>query len=259
LGAFLAEFTRIFGNRKITDIKESELNSFCFKPDRVPPYSPGTRRSRRALASQLYNFAIEKNWAVKNLANGLDTPPVEDKEPEYLKVDEVARLLAAAEEFDLLGYIVLALFLGVRPNEIRQLDWSDVNVADGFVIISTAASKIHERREVPINPTAAAWLACCQRPTGPIVGSAGFEIRFRALRRAAGINDWPKDVMRHSFASYHAASFKKQEETARQMGHIGGLRILRKHYVAYVPEDVANQFWALRPTGIAITTDKKAA
>ena len=45
----------------------------------------------------------------------------------------------------------------------------------------------------------------------------------------------------------HAAAFKNPGETARQMGHIGGLGILNKHSVAFVPEKEALRFWALLP------------
>jgi len=57
----------------------------------------GTQRNRYAKVSQLYNFAIKKDWATKNLAASLDVPSADDdKEPEYLAVDEVVRLLAVA-------------------------------------------------------------------------------------------------------------------------------------------------------------------
>lgn len=255
LRCFLNAFSRTFGDRKIGDINAGELENFCFRPDDMP----ATKRRRRALASQLFNFAVTKGWAPRNIAKDFDAPRVEDKDPVFLTVDDVHRLLSAADEFGLLGYVVLAVFLGIRPTEIMRLQWSDVHIDDGRVVIREAASKIHERREVPINPTAAGWLSLCRGQQGPIVASTNFRDQFRQLRAAAKIANWAPDVLRHSFATFHGAAFKNPEETKRQMGHIGGLRILRKHYMAYVPESVAKEFWALRPASCLRPTEKVAA
>jgi len=260
LKSILGDFCHRFGNEKITDIKPRQLEEFCFRPGLGVGNSSGTKRNRWAKVSQLYNFAIKKTWATKNLALSLDAPPSnDDHEPAFLTIDEVRRLLAVADEFGLLGYFVLAIFLGIRPTEILRLDWSDVHTDDGFVVVYAAAAKIHMRREVPINPTAAAWLADCRRPSGPIVDAKNFQGRFEAARAAAKFMVWPKDVMRHTFATNHAAAFKNPVETARQMGHIGGILLLKKHYVAYIPETVAHEFWALRPNDLPVASAKEAA
>jgi integrase len=201
------------------------------------------------MAAQLYNFAIKKTWAKVNLANNLEIPEPEVKEPAFLNLDEIQRLLSVADEYGLLGYFVLGCFLGIRPEELEKLDWSDVDVEDGTVVIYAAAAKISQRRELPINKTLAAWLRLCIRDSGPIADPVNFYDRFDKCRAAAGLLDgWVQDVVRHSFATYHAGAHQKLEETARIMGHIGGLRVLKKHYVAYVPKRTARQFWELRPT-----------
>jgi integrase len=243
LRGFLNEFGRRFPG-KITEIKEEDLEEFCFRGDK-----PETERSRRAMAAQLFNFAIKKTWAKINVANNLDMPVLEVKEPVFLNLEDVQRLLSVADEYGLLGYFVLGFFLGIRPEELEKLDWSDVDMEDGTVVIYAAAAKINQRRELEINKTLAAWLRLCIRDSRPIADPVNFDDRFDKCRAAAGLLDgWVQDVVRHSFATYHAGAYQKLEETARLMGHIGGLRVLKKHYVAYVPKRIARQFWALRPT-----------
>lgn len=252
---FLREFSHTFGERRITDIKEEELQEFCYRSN----HQPKTKRNRRAMASQLFNFAIKKRWTAHNLTEGMDVPQLGDNEPEYLMVDQVRHLLLTADQFDMMGYLILAVFAGIRPEELQRLDWTDVHSADGIILIEKAASKIHERREVPINPTLAAWLPLCGHRFGPIVERRNFPARFKAWREAAGINEWTQDVLRHTFATFHAAEFHDENETARQMGHIGGLRTLRRHYVAFVPQTVAKEFWALRPETVLGRTTQLAA
>jgi integrase len=248
LKSILGDFSRYFGNVRITNINLEDLEQFCFRPGLTEGNSPGTKRLRWAKVCQLYNFAMKRDWATKNLALKLDAPPLDDdREPSILTIDEVENLLKVGDEFGFLPYFILAIFLGIRPNEIRRLSWTDVHFEDGVVVVKKAAAKIHERREIPINETAAAWLALCRRSDGPIVEPKDFGKRFKAARKAAGIKHWTKDVMRHCYATYSVAADKNPAKTAMDMGHISGLRILRKHYVAYVPESVAKEFWAIRP------------
>ncbi len=255
LDSFLGEFRSTFGQRRITDINEDELRSFCFRPELVPR----TKRNRRAMASQLYNFAIANDWANKNLATRLPAPRSADKKPGILMVEEVQRLLPVADEFGFLGYVVLSLFGGIRPAEIQKLDWSLVHVDDGLIEIPEWVSKIHQAREVTINTTMAAWLPLCRRNSGPIVDNSNFYERLAAWRAAAQVENWPNDVLRHTFASNHVAGFRNAVETARQMGHIGGLRLLYKSYVAFVPEAEARRFWALLPDAVLTSTSPVAA
>jgi len=253
LRGFLNEFGHTFSG-KITAIKEDELEVFCFRGDAAT-----TERDRRSMAAQLFNHAIKRGWAKINLAKNLDIPEPPNKEPEFLTVDEVRRLLSVAGEFGLLGYFVLGFFLGVRPEELHDprkkkkptMLWTDVHVGDRMVVVRAEVSKIGVRRDLPINDALAAWLPFCIRDGGPIVDPTNFQERFKTCRAAAGLLDnWIQDGVRHTFASNHAAAYKDLNETARLMGHIGGLRILKKHYVGYLSEKAALEFWALRPTDL---------
>jgi integrase len=253
LCGFLEDFSRTFGCRKITDITKDEIRDFCFQPDRTRPYEPKTKRNRRGMAAELYNFAINNDWAEKNIAIRLPCPRLKDKLVEILVLDQVHRLLLVADEFGFLGYAVVCLFGGVRPEECQELSWEYVHVDDGVIEITEAVSKIHRAREVEINPTMAAWLSLCRRESGPIVGATNLQGRFDAWRAAANIDDWPHDALRRTFASNHVAAFKNAAKTAEQMGHIDGLRTLYKHYVRFVPKKAADQYWAIRPRVFEVT------
>ncbi len=255
LQGFLKEFAGVFGERRLMDITEDELRHFCFGQDRAPR----TCKNRRAMASQLFSYAISK-WVKKNdnPAKNLATPRQEDKQPEILKLDEVVRLLEAADKFGLLGYALLNLFGAMRPDEVKRFDWRFVHVDAGQIEIPASVSKIHVAREVPINPTLAAWLPLCYQAAGPIVDTANFAQRFRDWRKAARVDHWSNDILRHTFASNHVAGFRDANETARQMGHIETLRTLYKHYVAFVIKADANRYWALQPAAMPVSSREAA-
>jgi integrase len=63
-----------------------------------------------------------------------------------------------------------------------------------------------------------------------------------------GWQEWPEDVLRHSFASYHLAKHRNAALTAELMGHKNA-RIIYAHYREVVKdaEDVS-LFWSIPST-----------
>ena len=78
----------------------------------------------------------------------------------------------------------------------------------------------------------------------------GWAITFCAS--AGVLDDWGKDPIRKSFASYHVSMFQNPAKTARQMGHIDTLRTLYKYYVVFVARSIASHYWALRPSAVPV-------
>jgi hypothetical protein len=73
---------------------------------------------------------------------------------------------------------------------------------------------------------------------------------FDAARVAAGIDEWPDNALRHSFASYHVAHFKDAKSLALEMGHIDS-GMLFNNYRALVKPAEAERYWEIRPTPAA--------
>jgi site-specific recombinase XerC len=235
----------IGGQRKITDIKPNEVSDFIFRPGRV--IGGRTKKNRRAVVSQVFNFAMRNEWIAKNLASRLPLPRVTHRKKRVLTVEECWNLLTHANEFGLLGFAVAVLLCGVRTEEAQKIPWSCCHDDDHIIEVPEWAAKIHVGRDVPINPTAAAWLPICGRRGGQLVDMTNHQKNFDDWRDAAGIEDWPPNALRRSFASYHYAAFKDAKETARIIGHIDGERTLFKYYIVHVPEKDAKKFFAVRP------------
>lgn len=89
----MKEFTAVFGRRQLADLREDKLREFYLKSE----FAPKTKRNRRAKASQLFNFALKKDWVRKNTVLKLEGPRLPDKEPVFLSVDNVRGLLVEAE------------------------------------------------------------------------------------------------------------------------------------------------------------------
>jgi len=81
---------------------------------------------------------------------------------------------------------------------------------------------------------------------GNIVSASEFRSNMDLLRAAAGIEKWPKNGLRHSFASYHLATHENELLTAKEMGHRDS-NIVHKNYKQLILKSQAARFWALRP------------
>ena len=81
--------------------------------------------------------------------------------------------------------------------------------------------------------------------SGPVTSPDKVRAGRDATCTAAEI-DWPSNVLRHSFASYHLAHFKNAAATAAELGHTSPV-MLYKHYRELVRPDVASQWWQVTP------------
>jgi integrase len=74
-----------------------------------------------------------------------------------------------------------------------------------------------------------------------------FQQSFDQARASAGIDEWPDNALRHSFASYHMAHFQNAASTALQLGHHDS-RITFAHYRELVKPKEAERYWNIKPS-----------
>jgi integrase len=69
----------------------------------------------------------------------------------------------------------------------------------------------------------------------------------RKGREVLGLEKWPPDVLRHTFATYHVAAFNDPGKTSLLLGHEGNPSLLHRHYRGLATQAEAIKFWNLRP------------
>jgi hypothetical protein len=67
--------------------------------------------------------------------------------------------------------------------------------------------------------------------------------RRPGLRHALGFKVWPKDITRHTAASYWLASDGSAAHVSEMLGN--SERILKRHYKALVTREQAKEFWEM--------------
>jgi integrase len=241
----LKVFAEKFDGQMVATITSAEIDDWL----RSLPFSSFTRNRYRALTVLAFNHAVRNGYAAANPALGAAKAKVVGKAPGILTVQQTARLLEAASP-DILPYLAIGAFAGLRRAELERLDWSEIDFESGLVEVKAQKSKTAMRRFVTMQPNLREWLLPLRKHKGNITPE-DFNKGFVHAREAAGITDWPDNALRHSFASYHLAHFKNAAATALELGHHDS-RVTFAHYRELVRPKEAERYWNIRPA----TTEK---
>lgn len=163
--------------------------------------------------------------------------------PSVLNVKQCQALLRASEKRGLAPYVALCLFGGIRPDgEISRLRADKVNLKDREIKLEGSQTKTLRPRVVSICDTLHAWLTAYKgQPFYP----SGWRKKFDAVKLAAGLKEWPVDVMRHTAISHYFRKTGSYGQTAEQFGNSEA--IIKSHYQGRVSSDDTAKFYALRP------------
>jgi integrase len=237
----LGVFAKAFDGRMVATITSSEIDHWL----RSLAVAPITRNHYRRLVILAFNHAKREGYVTENPA--IATAKVKEHTTVgILTVDETAGLLESATN-DVLPFIAIGAFAGLRRAEIERLDWSEVNFESDLIEVTSAKSKTATRRLVKIEPNLREWLLPYRKHAGSVVRSDTFRKSFEQARAAAGITDWKNNALRHSFGSYHIAHLKNAAATALEMGHVNA-SITFKHYRELVKPKDAALYWNLVPS-----------
>ncbi len=240
----LGKLAQHFAGKTISGIGMLDLQSYLTQL----PVADSTKNTVRADCVTLWSYAVKAGWAKENEAEKVDVIAEELDEVTILTPAEAAALMKASEG-DVAAFHAIGLFAGLRTAEIERIDWQQINLAKGNIHVKPRTAKRTKKRGrsgriVPILPNLRAWLEPVAKDSGPICGP-NFRRRQTAAREAAGLNDWPRNVMRHSFVSYRLAATNDAAQTALEAGHRE--QVLFDHYRTPLAESDGEAYFAIMP------------
>lgn len=209
-------------------------------------HSPHVFRKAKAVLHSIFAFSQRRGWCRSNPVRAIETPPVYEERIIPLSSKQIRALMRACTAHDLLPMlpsILLLLWCGIRPGEVRRLHWRDIDKREKVVYIEGKVSKTGGPRAVPLRG-AAKELIYYDRPADEPIAPRNWNRLWKRLRLRAGIIDWQRDVMRHTFASYHLKCFHNLSQLQEEMGH-RDCNLLRSRYlnVRYVSTSTAKRFF----------------
>ena len=168
--------------------------------------------------------------------------------PEIFRPSELRKLLEVARP-EMVPYLALGAFAGLRTAEIERLDWSDVKFDRGHVEITAGKAKTASRRLVPILPALRAWLEAHRKDEGPVVPFANMAKQVVVLSTAAGV-PWKHNALRHSFVSYRLAALQDTARVALEAGN--SPQMIFSHYRELVTPKEAEAWFKIFPPRRAV-------
>ena len=240
----LKGFAKGGGNRKVNEITREELEAWFAKKD----WGLRTRRNVQRDLRNLFGFAMQRGYTASNPVLELQEITFDEPPPGILTVPQATALLDAAEAYHrglMLPYVALGLFAGLRTSEIERLDWKEVDLIDNTIEIRAEKAKSRARGIVELSGNLVQWLSPYAKRAGAVAPTSA-DYHFQAVRKLAGIHEWPKNAMRHSAASYHLALHRNAALTANLLRH-ENTRTLFAHYRELVKPKEAERYWQIKP------------
>jgi integrase len=181
----------------------------------------------------LFNFAVKEGLIPQNPIK-IEPPKKKATEPKIFEDDAWRRLilnaihrdeyrLSKGEPIQLLAYVTLGLWCGLRPKaELERLQWEDVHLDDDNPSVFIHADwKVKHGRWVSIPPCAVALLKQCKDRKGFVTKPKNLRRRLDFLKEDSRVKDsWSADIMRHTFASMHYGFYGDKNAIANQLGHV---------------------------------------
>jgi integrase len=190
-------------------------------------------------------------WAQKRKFIGVELPtdallfakPKPAGGVKIFRAEELRRLLLAAR-LEMVPYLALGAFAGLRTAEIQRLDWGDIKLDRGFIEVGADKAKTATRRLVPVLPALAAWLAPIPRNAEKVLPFECVSTQVATLALKAGV-PWRQNALRHSFISYRVAIVENVPKVALEAGNSAAM--IETNYKELAPPNEAAEWFAVMP------------
>lgn len=234
----LGRFADAFSERLVSEIGVTDVEEWLRGLD----LSPASRDSYRRNLSVAFELGRRRGYTSRNIVADVEVTNQLSGEVAVLTPAQTEKLLNACEP-EIVSYVAVCAFAGLRPSEAALLSWSEIHLDKKLIEVKARHAKTRRHRLVPIQPNLAMWL----RPHAQESGALGFSRRkFRRAWKAAGFEEWQQDVLRHSFGTYRLPIVKSAETLALEMGNSPD--VIFRHYRRPMGKVEAAVYWKIAPS-----------
>ena len=200
---------------------------------------PSTQQTALNRLSSFFSFCVRRDYIDRNPCARVERVRVPQKDPEILTVEDCQQLVTTAQRIDkgALTYLGLALFCGIRPDEVLRIDRAEINLERGLVFLSAEKSKVRNRRIVDLTAPAKRCIEA-----GEDLPKVNFRRRLERVRKEAGIKYWPHDALRKTAAS-HFYNLYGIDKAVEQLGH--SATVLLRVYRELVSKEETERWLAI--------------
>ena len=218
------------GKRNFSELSVSECEEWLNAAFHTNPQF----NKARTMLHGLFEFAIRREWCDKNPIKRIERRKVVEKEIQPLKLSETKRLIKTAQNESPIYAVIAALlvYTGIRPREVRRLTWRDIDTEEKTITVRSQCSKTGGVRQVEIPPVLNRLLVAHPRELKEEkICPTDWQRRWRKIRDNSGFRGrWVQDVLRHTYASFHAKNYADLPRLQLNMGH-RDQSLLRSRYI----------------------------
>ena len=242
----LSSHLRRFGSGfigPIRHVKTAEIEQWL----RGLPIQARARNNIRASIVTLFRFAQKHDYLPRGFPTEADeVAKAKDRGGAVgiLSPDQLRRTLACSRQ-ELRLFLVLGAFTGMRSSELLRLEWTEVNLNRGHIVVAAEKAKTATRRLVPILTNLREWLKQYPQATGRLFRSRRTADRAIAVAKASEIV-WPNNALRHSYATYRLALTADAARVALEMGN--SPQKLMTNYRELADPEEAQRWFSIIPT-----------
>lgn len=236
----------VFGSKLMDEVSRADFRSWASALEVAETTRAGYVRAARALWR--WAAAQEPPLAGPAPTLGMVASVSSDSTPRWLSVEQVRQLLAEASPWR--PALALMLFAGVRVEEVAgtgkpAMSWRCIDKKARSIRVPAESAKVTGRARLVqgLPPTVWAWLVPGDDAAPICPGLAVSAIRWARSR----VPGYPKNALRHTFATYAAAITGQPDKVAGWLGHEGGPRLVHSTYAGLARKAEAVEFFALRP------------
>jgi integrase len=248
-----------FGNRLVSEIKTEEVREWLLSL----PLAAKTRNKHRGYASQVFSLALDFGYTTVNPVTKIkkfrERSSEENGEIHVLSAEQTEKLFRAVPS-EVIPFLTLSFFCGIRVATLCDLDWSEIKYDEKRVIVPRYKGKNDLRYRVTLSENALAWLKPHVKKSGSILVPATATNRFskvkgrpsytatrnRIKNTAADLGiALPDNAGRNTFISMHVAHYESIDKTALEADN--SAEIIKRDYLHIVTREDADKYWAIFP------------
>lgn len=255
---------------EVTVFEASEVSLLRgFLSDESERTSPSSARNVWAVISAFGTWAKNRDLLQLNPCSVIEKPDPGERPVKVMLPEEVIELLKiAVKNYDreILSYLVISLFAGLRPHEFvteqtGNLGWITLNweaiLNRKKLVKEKRLGKTKKGRQVPVSLTLAAWIEYIRnreetKLSGPVIRGYSFYQNFRRWKRAHYPEHLPAiedDILRHSYGTYRVLQLGEIGKVALEMGNSEST--VRQYYLnGERTEEDSVEFWRLTPQAV---------
>lgn len=202
-------------NTSIREVSTARLEQYV---NDVCPSSNDTRNNVIATLKAFFSWCAnpKRNFLQIDPSTPLEKTKLKRKSPEFHPWQDVERLFHLAEEIDpdLISYLALGFFAGIRPNEIRRLKPTAIDRDNKRITVPLEAAKTRRSRTIEKIPDCIwEWLLIREN-----IDCANAIKRYQKLKANLGLRNINSGA-RHTFATYAFAYKGADNDVKKWLGH----------------------------------------